>query len=224
MTDDAELARLNHPATVLSSGHGFSLRLHRTVPAVEGGPAAVRPIVGSRNQARRLSADGAPGWLAGRLLHARVSIKASLSEELAGLRNPNDSFLPLVGQHNDLNSTILYVENRVSLIALRKNDLMLLILGNSFPRPYLLQEDVGIEWIIWRGCQHAPPFTRCRAQNPFSGFAKGVANQAHRTATAQIIYMRQLEKGVPPEAVGGTPVFQTRTGGSSSVWNSQQRR
>jgi hypothetical protein len=37
----------------LSSGHGLaaSLRLHRTVPAVEGGATAVRPIVGSRNQA-----------------------------------------------------------------------------------------------------------------------------------------------------------------------------
>ena len=35
----------------LSSGHGLSLRLRRAVPAVEGGPATVRPAVGSRNQA-----------------------------------------------------------------------------------------------------------------------------------------------------------------------------
>jgi hypothetical protein len=39
------------------------------VPAVEGGPTTIRPIVGSRNQARRLSVDGAPGWLARPLLH-----------------------------------------------------------------------------------------------------------------------------------------------------------
>jgi len=30
------------------------------VPAVEGGAATVRPIVGPRNQARRLFVDGAP--------------------------------------------------------------------------------------------------------------------------------------------------------------------
>jgi len=42
-------ARLNHPAAALSSGHdrAASLRLHRTVPAVEGGASAVGPIVGS---------------------------------------------------------------------------------------------------------------------------------------------------------------------------------
>src|SRR5882672_1087141 len=39
-------AQLNRPATALSSGHGpaaASLRLHRTMPAVEGGAATVRP-------------------------------------------------------------------------------------------------------------------------------------------------------------------------------------
>ena len=62
---------LNLSLAALSSGHdrAASLRLHRTVPAVEGGSAAVRPALGSRNQARRLSADGAPGRLAGPLLH-----------------------------------------------------------------------------------------------------------------------------------------------------------
>ena len=47
------------------------LQLHRALPALEGGAAAVRAALGSRNQVRRLSADGAPGWLAGPLLHAR---------------------------------------------------------------------------------------------------------------------------------------------------------
>ena len=57
----------------LSSGHGLApfLRLYRTVPAVEGGPASIRPAVGSRNQVRRLSVDGAPGWLARPLLHTQ---------------------------------------------------------------------------------------------------------------------------------------------------------
>jgi hypothetical protein len=35
-------ARLNHPTTALSSGHGLSLRLHRTVTAVQGGAATFR--------------------------------------------------------------------------------------------------------------------------------------------------------------------------------------
>ena len=47
------------------------LRLHRTVPAVEGGAATVRPVLGPRNQARRLPADGAPGWRARPLLHTQ---------------------------------------------------------------------------------------------------------------------------------------------------------
>ena len=66
--DLPSLARLNREAVALSSGHA-SLRLHQTVPAVEGGPTAFRPALGSRNQARRLSADGAPGWPARPLLH-----------------------------------------------------------------------------------------------------------------------------------------------------------
>ena len=58
------LSRRSLRAANLSSCHGPaspSLRLHRTVPAVEGGPATVRPAVGPRNQARWLSADGAGG-------------------------------------------------------------------------------------------------------------------------------------------------------------------
>ena len=46
-----KLAQLNRKAIALSSGHGLALRLHRTVPAVEGGPTAFRPAVGSRDQA-----------------------------------------------------------------------------------------------------------------------------------------------------------------------------
>src|SRR5262245_1677915 len=54
------------PPTALSSGHGpaASLRLHRTVPVVEGVATTVRPGLAPRNQARRLSAHGAPGWFA----------------------------------------------------------------------------------------------------------------------------------------------------------------
>jgi hypothetical protein len=40
------------------------------VPAVEGGAATDRQAVGPRDQARRLPADGAPGWLARPLLHS----------------------------------------------------------------------------------------------------------------------------------------------------------
>ena len=45
-------SRLNRPAIVLSSAHdAASLRLYRPQPAVEGGAAAVRPALGSRDQA-----------------------------------------------------------------------------------------------------------------------------------------------------------------------------
>ena len=54
--------RLNRPTTALFSGHGLALRLHQTLPAVEGIPTAFRLTLGSRNQARRLSVVGAPGW------------------------------------------------------------------------------------------------------------------------------------------------------------------
>jgi hypothetical protein len=68
------LARLNREAIALFSGDGpasAALRLHRTVPAVKGGAVTVRSAVGSRGQARRLPADGAPGWLARSLLHTQ---------------------------------------------------------------------------------------------------------------------------------------------------------
>ena len=48
-------------AAALSSGHGPSLWLPQTLPAVEGISAAFRLSVGPRNQTRRLPADGAPG-------------------------------------------------------------------------------------------------------------------------------------------------------------------
>ena len=53
--------------------------------AVEGGPATIRPAVGSRNQARRLSADGPPGRLAGPLLHAQLLILKQLDDEVSGM-------------------------------------------------------------------------------------------------------------------------------------------
>jgi hypothetical protein len=56
---------------LIDHGHAAVLRLHRTVPAIEGGPAAHRPALGSRKQARRLPADGAPGWPARPLLHTQ---------------------------------------------------------------------------------------------------------------------------------------------------------
>ena len=51
--------------------HGLALRLHQTLPAVEGIPPADRLAMGSRNEARRVSADGAPGRLAHPLLDAQ---------------------------------------------------------------------------------------------------------------------------------------------------------
>jgi hypothetical protein len=53
------------PPGQCSSAHdrAASLRLHRTVPAVEGGAATVRPAVGPRNQSMTATGDGAPGWI-----------------------------------------------------------------------------------------------------------------------------------------------------------------
>src|SRR4029077_6445250 len=50
-----------------------SLRLHRTLPAVEGGAATFRPALGSRNQARWPSVEGAAGRLTRPLLCAQRS-------------------------------------------------------------------------------------------------------------------------------------------------------
>jgi hypothetical protein len=54
-------------------------RLHQTLPAVEDIPTAFRLALGSRDQACRLPADGAPGWLARSLLPANIRAAASLS-------------------------------------------------------------------------------------------------------------------------------------------------
>jgi len=52
-----------------------SHRLHRTVPAVEGGAATVRPAVGPRNQARWLPIDGTPGRLPSRRTKKKPPLK-----------------------------------------------------------------------------------------------------------------------------------------------------
>jgi hypothetical protein len=56
--------------------------------------------------------------------------------------------VPHLRQHNDFNPTFLYVENPVCHIPLRENDLIFLISGDGFPGPHLLQENMGIEWIV----------------------------------------------------------------------------
>ena len=70
--DCAARAQLNNPfldgleGMNNFNGHSAaSLRLQRTVSTVEGGQAAVWPGLGSRNQARGLPADGAPGCSSG---------------------------------------------------------------------------------------------------------------------------------------------------------------
>ena len=57
------------PTTVSSAAMSYALRhprLRQALPAVEGIPTTVRIAGGPRNQARQLSADGAPRWQRGR--------------------------------------------------------------------------------------------------------------------------------------------------------------
>jgi uncharacterized protein YdcH (DUF465 family) len=62
-----------------------------------------------------------------------MAVEASFAKELSGFQNPDHRFLALFGEHENLDPSLLNIENRVCDASLRKNDLVLLKFQYGFP-------------------------------------------------------------------------------------------
>ena len=63
----------------------------------------------------------------------RMAIQASFAKKVARFKNTYDCFLAPLGNDGELDLAFLDVKNRVRLATLRKNNLVLVILGYRFP-------------------------------------------------------------------------------------------
>jgi len=82
--------------------------------------------------------------------------QASLAAEIAGSKDCNDCFFPLLGQHGELHLALLDIENRICRLALRKDDLAVLIREYRFFPGYIGEEALQVEWGFSVLC-HAGP-------------------------------------------------------------------
>ena len=62
-----------------------------------------------------------------------MAIQTSFAEKVTRFQNSYDCFLAPLGNDGELDLALLDVKNRVRLAALRKNNLVLVILGYRFP-------------------------------------------------------------------------------------------
>ena len=73
----------------------------------------------------------------------RMAIQTSFSEKVARFQNTHDCFLAPLGNNGELDLALLNIKNCVRLAALRKNNLVLMILGYRFPSPTLARNVFG---------------------------------------------------------------------------------
>src|SRR5436853_6774899 len=62
----------------------------------------------------------------------RLSCQTSFAEEVTLLQDCNYGFLTALGNHGELDSTFLNIEDRISCVPLRKHRLLVTILMNGF--------------------------------------------------------------------------------------------
>src|SRR5208282_5925781 len=75
----------------------------------------------------------------------RLSGQAPFPKEIAGSQKCDHRFLPLLGDDGLLDLAALNVENRIRGFALREDNLILPIIGNSSPPVHFRQKHFGIE-------------------------------------------------------------------------------
>jgi hypothetical protein len=75
----------------------------------------------------------------------RMAIQAALAKKLPGFEDPDNRFLALCGNDDDLQPAFLNVENRICHVALGEDDLVLAKLNDGFPFAYLGEKITGIE-------------------------------------------------------------------------------
>jgi hypothetical protein len=75
----------------------------------------------------------------------RDAIQASFAKKISGSQNGDYSFLSLLGNHRDLELSLLDVKDSVRDVALREDDLILLVFGYRFSAADLGKEHLGVE-------------------------------------------------------------------------------
>jgi hypothetical protein len=78
----------------------------------------------------------------------RMTVKATLAEELTGLQNRDYRFLALLGQDSELDPPLLNVKYCIGGISLRENVLMPLKLQYCFPGADFAEKNSGIESVV----------------------------------------------------------------------------
>src|SRR5271154_5575713 len=91
-----------------------------------------------------------------------MAIQASLAEELSGLHDSDHGFLALLGYNEDLDPSLLDIENRICGLSLRKDDLVLFKFQYGCALADLGEEEFWIE--AFRGSCHEVFDTRCGPQ------------------------------------------------------------
>ena len=89
----------------------------------------------------------------------RMAIQTSFAKKVTRFQNTYDCFLAPLGNDGELDLALLNIKNRVRLAALRKNNLVLVILRLSFSHRPLWRE------IFWIKCR---PHTLLHGESRFS--------------------------------------------------------
>src|SRR5271165_2735843 len=88
-----------------------------------------------------------------------MAIQTSFAKKVAGPQNGDDGFLSLLGNHRELELAFLNIENRVRDVALRENNLILLILRYRFSLTDFGEKFLGIKRglaLLCHGDSHWP--------------------------------------------------------------------
>ena len=88
-----------------------------------------------------------------------MAIQTSFAKKVTRFQNTYDRFLAPLGNDSELNLALLNIKNRVRLAALRKNNLVFVILGYRFPIAHFGEK------YFWIECRphtllHRVPFPR----------------------------------------------------------------
>src|ERR1700736_4998322 len=74
-----------------------------------------------------------------------MAIQTSFAKKVAGSQDRNDCLLALLGNDGELDLPLLNVKNRIRDLSLRKDSLILPILGYCFPLAHLGEKYFGIK-------------------------------------------------------------------------------
>src|ERR1700723_4338823 len=75
----------------------------------------------------------------------RMAVQTSFAKKVTRFQNSYDCFLAALGNDGELDLTLLDVKNGVRLATLRKNNLVLLILGYGFPIAHFGEKCLRLE-------------------------------------------------------------------------------